>query len=123
MFAPSNTAFDALPADVKAALGKNTDLLKQVLEFHVIDGRQYSSYATNDLLVQTEAQGLDIRVNTYQSDSVKVSFLLFKALVCLGRTTFFYYFQFAFLVEESLSKDRDSIKGNSLLLREANSCL
>ena len=76
MFAPSNAAFDALPADVKAALGKDTDLLKQVLEFHVIGGRQYSSYATNDLLVQTEAQGLDIRVNTYQSDSVKFSILL-----------------------------------------------
>ena len=92
MFAPSNAAFDALPADVKAALGKDTDLLKQVLEFHVIGGRQYSSYATNDLLVQTEAQGLDIRVNTYQTDSVKIPFLLFKmyfkALVCLRRTTF-----------------------------------
>ena len=41
------------------------NLLKQVLEFHVIDGKAYSSDLSNDLKVSTEAEGLDVRVNIY----------------------------------------------------------
>ena len=65
VFAPTNAAFDALPADVKSALAKDMNLLKQVLEFHVIDGKTYSSELSNDLKVSTEAEGLDVRVNIY----------------------------------------------------------
>ena len=65
VFAPTNAAFDALPAGVKAALSKDANLLKQVLEFHVVDGRTYSTQLSNDMMVPTEAEGLDVRVNVY----------------------------------------------------------
>ena len=69
MFAPTNGAFDALPADVKDALTKAPSLLKKVLEFHVVDGRKFSSQLSNNLLVPSLIQGLDIRVNIYNKAS------------------------------------------------------
>ena len=59
VFAPTNGAFDALPGDVKDALTKNPTLLKKVLEFHVVDGRKYSSQLSNNLLVPSLIQGLE----------------------------------------------------------------
>ena len=66
MFAPTNAAFEALPADVKSTLGKNLDLLRKVLTFHVADGRKYSSQLSDDMLVPSAVKGLSIRVNTYR---------------------------------------------------------
>ncbi|EYB69720.1 beta-Ig-H3/fasciclin [Deinococcus phoenicis] len=39
IFAPTNEAFDALPADTLATLEANPDVLKQVLSYHVVQGR------------------------------------------------------------------------------------
>ncbi|WP_020700645.1 fasciclin domain-containing protein [Deinococcus apachensis] len=39
VFAPTNEAFDAIPADQLAALSADADLLKRVLSYHVVQGR------------------------------------------------------------------------------------
>ena len=78
MFAPTNAAFDALPADVKDVLSKpsNVDLLRKVLEFHVIDGRKYSNQLSDNLLIPSLVQGLGIRVNIYNKASVMSFFIM-----------------------------------------------
>ena len=78
MFAPTNAAFDALPADVKDALSKpsNVDLLRKALEFHVIDGRKYSNQLSDNLVIPSLVQGLGIRVNIYNKVSVMSFFIM-----------------------------------------------
>ncbi len=46
LFAPSNAAFDAVPADVLSLLQNDADLLTEVLNHHVVEGE----YASGDLV-------------------------------------------------------------------------
>lgn len=46
LFAPSNAAFDAVPADVLSRLQNDPDLLAEVLSHHVVDG----SYTSTDFV-------------------------------------------------------------------------
>ncbi len=46
LFAPSNAAFDAVPADVLSRLQNDPDLLTEVLDHHVVDG----AYTSTDLI-------------------------------------------------------------------------
>merc|ERR1711988_2052836 len=50
VFAPTNEAFDAVPAETMAMLGKDTELLKQVLLYHVLAEQVVKS---GDLKVET----------------------------------------------------------------------
>merc|ERR1712020_513410 len=49
IFAPTNAAFAALPADLVAAVTADTELLKAVLLYHAVAGEVTSDMATNDL--------------------------------------------------------------------------
>lgn len=66
VLAPTNAAFVALPDAVKEQFMKDKDLLRQVLLFHVTNGRVYSSQLSNNMIVSSMASGLNIRVNIYQ---------------------------------------------------------
>ncbi|XP_052249888.1 transforming growth factor-beta-induced protein ig-h3-like isoform X2 [Dreissena polymorpha] len=72
VFAPNNAAFAALPNDVKAKLANDTDLLKQVLTFHVTSGRDYSTALSNDMLVASLNTPNKIRVNIYQTVDTQI---------------------------------------------------
>jgi uncharacterized surface protein with fasciclin (FAS1) repeats len=47
VFAPSDDAFRALPAKTAAELGKDKELLKSVLTFHVVPGRALAADVKN----------------------------------------------------------------------------
>ncbi len=61
VFAPTDAAFDALPADLLADLMDDPDLLQQVLLYHVVSSRIPSERMTNRLLIKSE-QGEFIRI-------------------------------------------------------------
>jgi len=69
IFAPTNAAFAALPADVTAAVTGNATVLKDVLLYHVLPGFVPSSAATDELLVDTAA-GAKARFNIYTHNNV-----------------------------------------------------
>ena len=69
IFAPTNAAFAALPADVTAAVTGNDTVLKDVLLYHVLPGFVPSSAATDELLVDTAA-GAKARFNIYTHNNV-----------------------------------------------------
>lgn len=66
VFAPTNRAFDELPADVKNALDTDQTLLTSVINYHVVSG--VPEFTDNALL--TTLGGASARVNVYTTPSV-----------------------------------------------------
>jgi len=64
VFAPTNEAIEALPADLVSSLMKDTEMLKQVLLFHVVAGEITSSMADNNIQLPSVA-GQPLLVNLY----------------------------------------------------------
>merc|ERR1712122_178059 len=64
VFAPTNTAFAALPADLVAAVTSDVELLKKVLLYHVVPSTVTSDQASNDITLKT-VEGTTLRVNVY----------------------------------------------------------
>src|SRR5271163_4018896 len=77
VFAPTNAAFDKLPASTIDELKTNSDMLKSILTYHVVQGRE--SPNTVDGAHKT-LQGADVKV-TGQGDGLKVDD---AGLVCGG---------------------------------------
>jgi len=59
VFAPTDAAFAAVPADVLAALAADTEALKSVLLYHVLEGRVIAALIS-DGRVATTAEGSDV---------------------------------------------------------------
>lgn len=70
VFAPTNEAFAKLPPKVVEFLKKNKEALQEVLKFHVLSGKTYSSQLKNELVVQTLDPKLSVRINIYQNGKV-----------------------------------------------------
>lgn len=64
VFAPTNEAIEALPADLVSSLMEDTEMLKQVLLFHVVAGEITSSMADNNIQLPSVA-GSPLLVNLY----------------------------------------------------------
>ena len=64
VFAPTNDAIEALPASLVASLMEDTEMLKQVLLFHVVAGEITSSMADNNIQLPSVA-GPPLLVNLY----------------------------------------------------------
>jgi len=64
VFAPTNEAIEALPASLVASLMEDTEMLKQVLLFHVVAGEITSSMADNNIQLPSVA-GPPLLVNLY----------------------------------------------------------
>lgn len=64
VFAPTNEAIEALPADMVSSLMEDTEMLKQVLLFHVVAGEITSSMADNNIQLPSVA-GSPLLVNLY----------------------------------------------------------
>jgi len=64
IFAPTNDAFDALPATTLLALASDVTALTNVLKYHVVQGSVFKSAASNELKVTT-LNGQSIRFNIY----------------------------------------------------------
>jgi uncharacterized surface protein with fasciclin (FAS1) repeats len=77
VFAPTNAAFDKLPASTIDELKTNSDMLKSILTYHVVQGQE--SPNTVDGAHKT-LQGADVKV-TGQGDGLKVDD---AGLVCGG---------------------------------------
>ena len=77
VFAPTNAAFDKLPASTIDELKTNADMLKSILTYHVVQGQE--SPNTVDGAHKT-LQGADVKV-TGQGDGLKVDD---AGLVCGG---------------------------------------
>ncbi|XP_069138915.1 transforming growth factor-beta-induced protein ig-h3-like [Argopecten irradians] len=72
IFAPTNAAFDKLPADLLASLGSDVNALANVLKYHVVQGSVRKQDASNELQLDTLA-GQKIRLNIYShNDEVTV---------------------------------------------------
>ena len=76
VFAPTNEAFAKLPPRVVDFLKKNKEALQEVLKFHVLSGKTYSSQLKNELVVPTLDPKLNVRINIYQNGKVGTSFLV-----------------------------------------------
>ncbi|XP_069138917.1 transforming growth factor-beta-induced protein ig-h3-like [Argopecten irradians] len=68
IFAPTNAAFDKLPADLLAALGEDVDALANILKYHVVQGSVRKQDASNELQLDTLA-GQKIRLNIYSNNN------------------------------------------------------
>jgi uncharacterized surface protein with fasciclin (FAS1) repeats len=77
VFAPTNAAFDKLPASTIDELKTNADMLKNILTFHVVQGQ--ASPNTVDGMHKT-LQGADVNVSG-QGNGLKVNDV---GLVCGG---------------------------------------
>ena len=77
VFAPTNAAFDKLPASTIDELKTNADMLKSILTYHVVQGQ-----ASPDMVdgAHKTLQGADVKV-TGQGDGLKVDD---AGLVCGG---------------------------------------
>jgi len=64
VFAPTNEAIEALPPSLVASLMEDTEMLKQVLLFHVVAGEITSSMADNNIQLPSVA-GPPLLVNLY----------------------------------------------------------
>jgi len=74
VFAPTNAAFAALPADLVAAVTSDVELLKKVLLYHVVPGTVTSDQASNDITLKT-VEGTTLRVNVYSKPRQYVSLI------------------------------------------------
>merc|ERR1712011_1471 len=64
VFAPSNDAFAALPAELVDTLMQDTELLKKVLLYHVVSGEVPSNAASNNIKLDS-VEGAPLLVNLY----------------------------------------------------------
>lgn len=63
LFAPTNKAFQALPAGALDNLLKNKTALTDVLTYHVLSGTDYSAGLTNGMMAKTvEGKSLTISI-------------------------------------------------------------
>ena len=69
MFAPTNAAFDKLPASTIDELKTNADMLKNILTFHVVQGQESPSKVDG---ARKTLQGADVNV-TGQGNGLKVN--------------------------------------------------
>ena len=77
VFAPTNAAFDKLPASTIDELKTNADMLKNILTFHVVQGQESPSKVDG---ARKTLQGADVNV-TGQGNGLKVND---AGLVCGG---------------------------------------
>ena len=68
-FAPTDEAFAAVPADVMAALSNDTELLTQVLSYHVVEG-QFMSTDLVDGMNLTTLQGGELVITVSGEENV-----------------------------------------------------
>ena len=66
VFAPTNAAFAALPADLVAAVTSDVELLKKVLLYHVVPGTVTSDQARNGISLKT-VEGTSVKINVYRN--------------------------------------------------------
>jgi uncharacterized surface protein with fasciclin (FAS1) repeats len=70
VFAPTNAAFDKLPASTIDELKTNSDMLKSILTYHVVQGQESPSKVDGTLKtlqgagLNVAGQGNDLKVNT-----------------------------------------------------------
>lgn len=70
VFAPTNAAFEAVPAETLAALGENLDLLRTVLLYHVVPGKVMAADVVNLTEAPTAAEQM-LSIST--EDGVQVN--------------------------------------------------
>ncbi len=70
VFAPTNDAFEAVPAETLNALGENPDLLRTVLLYHVVPAKVMSADVVNLTEAPTAAE-IPLTINT--EDGVMVN--------------------------------------------------
>lgn len=70
VFGPTDEAFSKLPQDVLNLLKRNKQLLADVLKYHVVSGKVYSSQLSNELLAPSLLENEKIRFNIYQNGKV-----------------------------------------------------
>lgn len=68
VFGPTNDAFARLPPALVHILENNVTLLRDVLLYHVVAGRVYSSDLSNNLLAQSLLPAEKIRINIYSGE-------------------------------------------------------
>ncbi|XP_065190982.1 protein sll1483-like [Sycon ciliatum] len=73
VFGPTNEAFSRLPPPIVELLTHNVTLLRDVLMYHVVSGRVYSSQLSNDLLAQSLLPEEKIRINIYKNTKTVVT--------------------------------------------------
>jgi uncharacterized surface protein with fasciclin (FAS1) repeats/plastocyanin len=69
VFAPTDEAFAAVPADVMAALGNDTALLADVLTYHVVEG-EYLAADLMDGMNLTTLQGGELLITIGEAENV-----------------------------------------------------
>nr|XP_022323595.1 transforming growth factor-beta-induced protein ig-h3-like [Crassostrea virginica] len=72
VFAPTNQAFEKLPAATLAYLSNNTQALADILKYHVVPGTVMKSAASNELQVAS-LSGNKIRFNIYPFNNMAVT--------------------------------------------------
>lgn len=70
IFAPTDDAFNKLPADVLNAVSQNVTLLQNVLKYHVVNGDILSSDLINDFTLPTLLPYRKIRINMYKNNTI-----------------------------------------------------
>jgi len=74
VFGPTDAAFAKLPEEILRKLTNDKKLLADVLEYHVVSGKVYSSSLKNELLapslLKVEGKVEDIRINIYGGGKV-----------------------------------------------------
>lgn len=71
VFGPTDAAFAKLPKFIVQKLKEDKKLLQEVLKYHLISGKVFSSQLKNELTAPSVA-GPDIRINIYQGGKVIV---------------------------------------------------
>ena len=89
VFAPTNEAIEALPADLVSSLMEDTEMLKQVLLFHVVAGEITSSMADNNIQLPSVAGppllvNLNLKSKYYDVSRNKSKFTLILRKSCSG---------------------------------------
>lgn len=69
VFGPTDAAFAKLPKFIVQKLKEDKKLLQEVLKYHLISGKVFSSQLKNELTAPSVA-GPDIRINIYQGGKV-----------------------------------------------------
>ena len=72
VFGPTNDAFAALSPEMRDALTNNVTLLTNVLKYHVVGAKVYSSSLRNEQQADS-LEGEKIRINVYNKPEGTVS--------------------------------------------------
>lgn len=70
VFGPTDDAFGKLPPKVVKMLKEDKKLLADVLKFHVLSGKVYSSQLSNELTAPSLNPLAKVRINIYQGGKV-----------------------------------------------------